>query len=105
MLSFNHGCLALVLFRQFVAPHYRNTYEKYAVGSLPYVDFKLPHSWAGQIGIPGTENDELFFWLFETEDWTKSDNLISINLLSIFHVYSLIEGQHGLMVALVVPLW
>ena len=50
---------------------------KYAVQRLPGVEFHIPASWAGQIPIPGTSSDELFFWLFEAEDSNYSDNLIS----------------------------
>lgn len=48
--------------------------QRYAVGDLPDVNFPLPPSWAGQIQIPNTKDDELFFWLFEAE--TQSDDLI-----------------------------
>ena len=51
--------------------------QRYAVGSIPDVSFKLPKSWAGQIKIPNTKNDELFFWLFETENQKHGDDLIS----------------------------
>lgn len=51
--------------------------SKYAVGCLPEVNFELPASWAGQISVPGTENDELFFWLFQAEKQNQSDKLIS----------------------------
>ena len=51
--------------------------SKYAVGSLPNVNFDLPASWAGQISVPNTPNDELFFWLFEAEVPGQCDNLIS----------------------------
>ena len=50
---------------------------KFAVGDLPDLGFKLPQSWAGQISVPGTTNDELFFWLFAAEDQSQSDDLIS----------------------------
>lgn len=50
--------------------------QKYAVGKLPHVDYQLPPSWAGQIHVPGTKDDELFFWLFEAE--IASKNLISM---------------------------
>lgn len=52
--------------------------SQYAVGVLPGVDYKLPASWAGQIGIPGTQNDALFFWLFESEKKEHSNDLISM---------------------------
>lgn len=48
--------------------------DKFLVGSLPNVNFSLPKSWAGQISVPNTTNDELFFWLFEAE--TKTNDLI-----------------------------
>ncbi|MCJ1256944.1 hypothetical protein MMC24_004769 [Lignoscripta atroalba] len=50
--------------------------DKYAVGILPNVNYKLPPSWAGQIAIPGTTDNELFFWLFKAESRAQSDNLI-----------------------------
>lgn len=62
--------------------------NKYAVGCLPEVDFDLPASWAGQIPIPNTTNDELFFWLFEAENQDLSDNLIS-KFKSVGHQQSL----------------
>lgn len=49
----------------------------YIVGCLPDVNFSLPASWADQISIPGTTDDELFFWLFEAEEKAQSENLIS----------------------------
>ncbi|MCJ1485953.1 hypothetical protein MMC06_006129 [Schaereria dolodes] len=49
---------------------------KYVVGPLPDVNYTLPMSWAGQLAIPGTTNDELFFWLFEAESQKQSENLI-----------------------------
>lgn len=49
----------------------------YLVGSLPDVAFQLPLNWAGQIPVPSITNDELFFWLFEAEDQTKSNDFIS----------------------------
>lgn len=52
--------------------------HKYAVGKLPKVDYRLTSSWAGQIHVPGTSDDELFFWLFEAE--TASNELISMKL-------------------------
>ena len=51
---------------------------KYAVSCLPDVKYLFPASWAGHIPIPSTTNDELFFWLFESEDQSKKDNLISL---------------------------
>ena len=49
--------------------------QKYAVGALPDITFKMPTSWAGQIQVPATDNDELFFWLFQAEQ--PSNDLIS----------------------------
>ena len=49
----------------------------YAVPNLPDVDYSLPQNWAGQIGIPGTRDDSLFFWLFEAESYAERNNLIS----------------------------
>ena len=51
--------------------------RKYTVGSLPHIEFDLPASWAGQVSVPNTPNDELFFWLFEAEGAGQCDNLIS----------------------------
>lgn len=50
---------------------------KYAVGDLLDITYKLPSSWAGQIAIPGAENDAFFFWLFEAEKGAHSEDLIS----------------------------
>lgn len=50
------------------------------VGNLPNVDFDLPRSWAGQIPVANTSNDELFFWLFAAENQAPSANLISRSL-------------------------
>ncbi|KAI9874851.1 MAG: hypothetical protein M1830_009184 [Pleopsidium flavum] len=47
----------------------------YAVNRLPNITYPLPASWAGEILIPGTQ-DELFFWLFAAESSTSSNNLI-----------------------------
>ena len=55
---------------------------KFAVSGLPNVNFSLPASWAGQIPIPSSKEDKLFFWLFQAE--SPSDDLISTNLL--FHL-------------------
>lgn len=52
---------------------------KFAVGGLPNVNYQLPASWAGQISIPSSRDNKLFFWLFQAE--SPSDNLISVNLL------------------------
>ena len=51
--------------------------SEYAVVNLPNVNFNPPASWAGQISVPNSVNDELFFWLFETEVAGQCDNLIS----------------------------
>ena len=51
---------------------------KYVVDKLPNITYHIPPNWAGQIRIPGTKDDELFFWLFETEDQSQCDNLISM---------------------------
>lgn len=50
--------------------------SKYAVGQLPNLTFQPPSSWAGEICIPGTQ-DELFFWLFQGETASANSNLIS----------------------------
>ena len=47
----------------------------FAVGNLPGVSFQIPQSWTGQISVPDTANDELFFWLFRAEK--PSNDLIS----------------------------
>jgi len=54
--------------------------DKYMVGNLPNVDFDLPRSWAGQIPVANTSDDELFFWLFAAETQAPSANLISRSL-------------------------
>lgn len=51
---------------------------RFAVGYLPDLNgSSLPQSWAGQISVPGTTDDELFFWLFAAEDQAQSDDVIS----------------------------
>ncbi|KAL8996419.1 MAG: hypothetical protein Q9169_004067 [Polycauliona sp. 2 TL-2023] len=51
--------------------------SRFAVHSLPNVTFQVPPSWAGQIPIPGVPDDRLFFWLFQAENKSASENLIS----------------------------
>ena len=58
---------------------------RYAVGPLPGVHYKLPASWAGSIGISGTRDNELFFWLSEAENEAASENLISESNSSSFN--------------------
>lgn len=41
--------------------------QRYAVGQLPNVSFQMPTSWAGQLSVPGRGDDQLFFWLFQSE--------------------------------------
>lgn len=48
---------------------------RFAVHDLPEVNFSIPASWAGQIPIPNSIDNQLFFWLFEAE--SASDDLIS----------------------------
>ncbi|MCJ1364715.1 hypothetical protein MMC16_003831 [Acarospora aff. strigata] len=56
--------------------HYHNVSAgTFAVKHLPNVNFQIPQSWAGEILIPGTQ-DELFFWLFAAECPKSSNNLI-----------------------------
>ncbi|KAL8711618.1 MAG: hypothetical protein Q9220_004028 [cf. Caloplaca sp. 1 TL-2023] len=59
-----------------LAPKLNSSAISYAVNSLSNVDFPLPPSWAGQIPISGASNNELFFWLFQAEDFKASQNLI-----------------------------
>ncbi|MCJ1403072.1 hypothetical protein MMC11_006295 [Xylographa trunciseda] len=49
---------------------------QYAVAGLPGVTYSIPLSWAGLIDIPGTEDDALYFWLFEAEKQAQRNNLI-----------------------------
>lgn len=63
---------------------------KYAVGSLPDITYKLPSSWAGEIPIPGTDDDALFFWFFEAEKGARSEDLISTESPYLLAVVSLI---------------
>jgi len=51
--------------------------SSYLVEDLPNVTFQLPLNWAGQIPVPSNTSDELFFWLFEAEGQTKSEEFIS----------------------------
>ena len=50
---------------------------QYAVAGLPDVNYSLPHSWAGLIPIPGTQDNALYFWLFEAEAQAQRNKLIS----------------------------
>ena len=50
---------------------------RYAVTGLPDVSYSLPNSWAGLIGIPGTQDDALYFWLFAAEQQAQRNKLIS----------------------------
>ena len=47
------------------------------MGYLLDINFNLPVNWDDQIFIPDISNDGLFFWLFEAENLTKSDKIIS----------------------------
>ncbi|MCJ1315217.1 hypothetical protein MMC15_000533 [Xylographa vitiligo] len=49
---------------------------RYAVTGLPDVSYSLPNSWAGLIGIPGTQDDALYFWLFAAEQQAQRNKLI-----------------------------
>ncbi|KAI9815054.1 MAG: hypothetical protein M1827_002897 [Pycnora praestabilis] len=49
---------------------------RFEVYGLPNVNFSIPHSWAGELPIPGHGNDNLFFWLFEGECSANKDDLI-----------------------------
>lgn len=54
--------------------------SQFEVHSLPELpeESSLPTSWAGRLPVPDVEEgNSLFFWLFETEDSTYDDNLIS----------------------------
>ncbi|CAG8078309.1 unnamed protein product [Penicillium olsonii] len=49
---------------------------QFKVHSLPGIA-SLPSSWAGRIPVPGAKaGNEIFFWLFETEQPAYEDNLI-----------------------------
>lgn len=76
--------------------------QQYAVGALPSVNFQMPTSWAGQIPIPGTPNDELFFWLFQAEE--PSNDLISgfyaIAFEDTVNAHSLVERRSRVQVRL-----
>lgn len=50
--------------------------SQYEVHSFP--NTSLPLSWAGRLPVPETPaGNSLFFWLFEAEDRTYDENLIS----------------------------
>ena len=58
--------------------------RRYAVHSLPNVNFSLPASWVGQIPVPDAAIAQLFFWLFEVEGQeTQCNNLISESFSSL----------------------
>ena len=51
--------------------------SQFEVHALPGVS-DLPSSWAGRLPVPGTEDgNEIFFWLFQSEQPAFDDNLIS----------------------------
>lgn len=51
--------------------------SQFKVHSLPDTA-QLPPSWAGRFPVPEIEEgNDLFFWLFETEDPAYDENLIS----------------------------
>lgn len=51
--------------------------SQFEVHSLPGSP-SLPTSWAGRLPVPGTQTgNDLFFWLFKTEDVAYDDDLIS----------------------------
>lgn len=51
--------------------------SQFEVRSLPDSP-ALPTSWAGRLPVPGAKaGNDIFFWLFETEDSVYDDNLIS----------------------------
>lgn len=69
------------------SPPFGPNITQYAVTGLPNVHYTLPASWAGQIRIPGTQDDALFFWLFEAEVPAFRNKLISIvDFLSSLHL-------------------
>ncbi|KAJ5787208.1 Peptidase S10 serine carboxypeptidase [Penicillium paradoxum] len=50
--------------------------SRFEVHSLPGVS-DLPPSWAGRLPVPGTKDgNDIFFWLFQTEQPAYDDNLI-----------------------------
>lgn len=51
--------------------------SQFYVPSLPDSP-PLPSSWAGRLAVPGApKENEIFFWLFDTEDPFYDDDLIS----------------------------
>lgn len=51
--------------------------SQFEVTSLPDSP-SLPSSWAGRLPVPGAEaGNDIFFWLFESEEDAYDDNLIS----------------------------
>lgn len=51
--------------------------SRYVVRSLPDSP-PIPPSWAGRISVPkAAKGNDMFFWLFETEDEAFDDHLIS----------------------------
>lgn len=53
------------------------TASEYLVHDLPNVTFQLPLNWAGQIEVPQIADTEFFFWLFEAENQTNTNDFIS----------------------------
>ncbi|KAI9761163.1 MAG: hypothetical protein M4579_001210 [Chaenotheca gracillima] len=73
-------CVAASLARSHAGPTpsigYGADISAFEVHSLPEVHFDVPRSYAGEIPIPGKSDDNLFFWLFESENAAQSNELI-----------------------------
>lgn len=50
--------------------------SQFQVHSLPGSP-ALPPSWAGRLPVPDRKGNEIFFWLFDAENPSYDDNLIS----------------------------
>ena len=50
--------------------------SQFQVHSLPGSP-ALPLSWAGRLSVPDRKGNEIFFWLFNAENPSYDDNLIS----------------------------
>ncbi|KAJ5184028.1 Peptidase S10 serine carboxypeptidase [Penicillium capsulatum] len=75
VLYFFHVLWAIPNFVFSRQPESRDS-SRFEVVSLPDSP-SLPDSWAGRLPVPGAEaGNDIFFWLFETEDDEYDDNLI-----------------------------
>lgn len=82
ILSLFHAIWAVPMLLLSTAPRTSVDISQFEVLSLPDSP-TVPRSWAGRLPIPDTEKgNSIFFWLFEAQDPTYDENLISLFLHS-----------------------